>query len=88
MDGLQLANVAALRNKLQLNNVFTIADREIENGSVLFSSLRLLPSRTVYLVEITFDALRQACTIAARSSNMIYAKSVQAALAAILRDGR
>ena len=88
VSGLRANNVAAFKHKLQLNNVFTVAEREADGRQILYCFARTLPDRASFFVEVSFNLGAHAALSALRTTATHLAAPFQATLAAILRHAQ
>ncbi|KAI3646353.1 hypothetical protein MP228_009281 [Amoeboaphelidium protococcarum] len=91
VDQIQFPSVEALRNKLSANNIFTVAERVIDNKGMLYCSSKLV-NDTVVLMEVQAQVNNGqqvvSCMLTARSSNAAYHNAYLAAISDILRNAK
>jgi hypothetical protein len=84
ISALKFQNADAVKNKLSLNNIFAVAERQVDNRTLVYCSTSVLPDRQVFLIELTFDSTFQSCNAAIKTYAVELLNPFQEALSAIL----
>lgn len=85
VGSLNFTSTDAIKNKLNLNNIFTVAERQVEDRTLLYCSTCVLPQKKTFLIEFNFEASLHACSVSIKTYATELIKPFQEAVIAVLQ---
>ncbi|CAB3402580.1 unnamed protein product [Caenorhabditis bovis] len=85
IQNLHNLNADAICNKLQLNNIFTVARRQVDNQQLLYHSVKYTNNLTV-LSELKVNSSSPSITLSLKSKNVMAIANMNEVFQAILNN--